>query len=435
MYLKRIVEEKIEKIIKTGRAIQIIGPKWCGKTTLASKYCKSTINFQDPSKKDYYRYTINENIYSLLSHPKPLLIDEWQEFKEIWNAIKIKVDQSTSNETEYFLTGSTVPYSTEGLHTGIGRIVTVKLSTFTLYETGESDGFVSLRTLFDKNTHIQHNNKELNLEEIAFYICRGGWPEASTRFKEEPTQIAKDYFENLIDKDLSNYDGVKRSKQLASAILYSYARNISTIDNQNKKNKVIFDDVRHNYGEVTDMTIINYLNVFKSLFVIQELRAWSPNIRSKTKIRTGKKKLFLDTSIACAALKQKPRELLNDVRTLGLLFENFVAHELITYLQDYGEIEHYRDDYGIECDFVLRMANGKYALCQSKLTLNNIEGAINAMEKICDLIIKHNEKKPETPHKLPSFLMVVVGSSSIAYTKQSKHNIPIHIVPINTLKP
>lgn len=431
MYRKRIIDEEIESLVNAPIAIQIVGPKWCGKTTTAKFHSKSFIDLQDPDLSDDYKRIAEVSVKPLLEGDKPRLIDEWQEIKQIWNAVRREVDNSESNKLEFFLTGSVVPPSSKGLHTGVGRFVSLKMRTMSLYESGESNGSISLKLLLETDGTISGSSK-LTYKDYAYLICRGGWPRTIDLPKEHALKIANAYTKELCDKDISNYDNVNRSSDLGLAILRAYSRHISTIGSD----KSLYQDVRIIYGDVSDKTINSYIEVFKKLFVIEEITAWNPNIRSKTAISVSSKKSFVDPSIGAAALNCTPKELEVDPQTFGLLFENLVTRDLSAYIENNGgTLRHYRDRYGVECDTIVHFADGRYGLVQIKLGSGQIDQAINTMKKIHGLIQKNIDDNPnDKTLALPSFMLVITGTEYAYKVKDEQHD-NIYVVPLGTLKP
>lgn len=431
MYKKRIVDNEIEKLINAPVAIQLVGPKWCGKTTTAKRYSKSFIDLQDPNKALDYKRIADGNIKLLLEGEKPRLIDEWQEIKQVWNAVRREVDQNNSNKLEYFLTGSVIPPEVKGLHTGVGRIISLKMKPMSLYESGESNGLVSLKSLLKKDVKISAKSN-LTYSDYAYLTCRGGWPRTINLSEDAALIISKAYVKELCEKDISNYDGVKRNSLLATNVLRAYARQVSSIGTD----KSLYNDVRKINGEVSDNTIRNYLDVFKSLFVIDEIPAWNPNIRSKTSITASAKKTLICPSIAAAALNCSPKQLELDPETFGLLFENLCSRDIGIYVEKSGgHIMHYRDRYGIECDTIVKFSDGNYGLVQVKLGSRKIDEAIETMKAIYHLIQKNiNENPNDKTLTLPSFMLVVTGTE-YAYNVSDKEFDNIYVVPLGCLKP
>lgn len=419
-YYKRIVDSEIENKLSFMGAILIRGPKWCGKTTSAKRFAKSVIEMQDPDNADNYLKIANEKPSILLNGDKPRLIDEWQVAPRLWDAVRYSVDK-IGVPGQYILTGSATPTTESKSHTGTGRFDIVEMKPMTLFESGDSNGKISLKDILNGKRNIDGIETNLTYQDIAFLVCRGGWPSALAISKPKSLEIAKSYIKILCESDISNVDGVKRNPLLARTILRAYARHISTIDSD----KSLYDDVKANFADISEKTISSYINAFKKLYVINEIEAWNPNIRSKTAIRTGNKKSMIDPSLAVASLGCSPKELELDYNTLGLLFENLVNRDLSVYLRSLnGNLNHYRDRYGLECDNVVHFENGKYALIETKLGDSQVKEAEKHLIELKKLILENEKKLGE-----PEFLMVITGGQH-AYTTEEG----VLVVPIGCLK-
>jgi predicted AAA+ superfamily ATPase len=349
-YLKRIIDKDIEEKLSISGALVIKGPKWCGKTTSAKRLAKSILEMQNPDLAQNHLELASTKPSLLLEGAKPRLIDEWQLAPNLWNAVRYDVDK-TGNYGDYILTGSATPIYDKNMHSGVGRFSMLIMKPMTLYESLESNGSISHKDILDKKVNVNGQKTDLTYEKIAYLICRGGWPNAIKLDEKKALGIAKNYFDILCETDMSVIDSIKRDPELVRLILKSYARQIATIDSD----KSLYDDIKANYASITDKTIIDYLESLKRLYIIEELPAWNPNIRSKTSIRTSPKKLMIDPSLAVAALNINQKELMIDIRTYGLLFENLVARDLSVYVNAIGgSLNHYRDRFGLECDFVIR---------------------------------------------------------------------------------
>ena len=430
MYKKRIVDLKIKSLLNAPVAIQIVGPKWCGKTTTGKYFSKSFIDLQDQANEKRYKLLAENDIQLLLEGAKPRLIDEWQEIKSIWNAIRRRVDNSNENKLEFLLTGSVIPSTTEGLHTGTGRIITVLMKPMSLYESGESTGEVSLKSLLESSTQVSSISK-LSYSDLAYLTCRGGWPRIVNLSKEISLEVSRAYIDEVCNRDISNYDGKKRDPILARNILKAYARQVSTIESDN----ALIKDVKNLSGEISNPTIYSYIDVLKKLYIIDEINAWNPNIRSKTSINTSPKKSFIDPSIGAAALNCTPKDLEYDPETFGLLFENMVTRDLSIYISNTGgHIRHYRDRYGVECDTIIHFSDGRYGLVQAKLGSSKENEAIDTMIKIYELIKKKIEESPRDKSlRLPSFMLVVTGGE-FAYKVSNKGYENIFVVPLGCIR-
>ena len=418
-YIKRIVDKEIEKKLRTSGAVVIRGPKWCGKTTSAKQFAKSILEMQNPDTEDNYKELANIKPSILLQGEKPRLIDEWQLAPKLWNAVRYAVD-TAGDVNQFILTSSSTPVEDPTMHSGVGRFSFVNMKPLSLYESGESNGVISLQDLLDEKTNIDGKQSNLSYEDLVYALCRGGWPNSLKMSKEDALEVAPNYLNTLVNSDISRIDGVNRDPQLASIILKSYSRLVST----NGTNGALFEDIKANYGDISEKTISDYLNVLKKLYIIEEISAWNPNIRSKTTIRTSPKKMLIDPSLAVAALGCSYNELLLDVNTLGLLFENLVNRDLSIYAGSIGgTLNHYRDRYGLECDNVIHFKNGKYALVEVKLSKEKIEEAEEHLLKLKDLI-SQNPKLKE-----PTFMMVITATKTAYKTENG-----ILVVPIGCLK-
>lgn len=419
-YIKRIVDTKIKEQLSIMGAVLIRGPKWCGKTTSAKQIAKSVLEMQNPDLQDNYIELASTKPSLLLEGDKPRLIDEWQLAPKLWNAVRYSVD-NIGLTWQYILTGSATPKEDESLHSGVGRFAFITMKPMTLFESGDSNGKISFSDIVNGKRDIDGIKTDLTYEKIAYALCRGGWPSSLKMNESQALQIAKNYIDVLCESDISRVDGVKRDPSLARAILKSYARQISTIDS----NQALYEDIKANYSDVSKKTIMDYLNVLKKLYIIEEIEAWKPNIRSKTAIRTSPKKSMIDPSLAVAALGCSPKELMLDIRTYGLLFENLVNRDLSVYVNSIGgTLKHYRDRYGLECDNIIHFDDGKYALVETKLGGTKIKEAIEHLINLKKLIKESKEKLPE-----PEFLMVITGTD-MAYIAENG----VLVVPIGCLK-
>lgn len=418
-YIKRIVDEEIATKLSVMGAILIKGPKWCGKTTSAKQLAKSVLEMQNPDLHENQLELARTKPSLLLEGNKPRLLDEWQLAPVLWDAVRYSVDK-VSIPGQYILTGSATPIDDPNRHSGVGRFAFITMKSMTLYESGESNGSISLKELFDGGANIDGKRTDLTYENLAFILCRGGWPSAIKLEGKKALEISKSYLEVLCDSDISRVDNVKRDPHLARIIVKSYARQISTINS----NQALYDDIRSQHADVSERTIMDYLGVLKRLFIIEEIESWNPNIRSKTSIRSAPKKSMVDPSIATAALECSPEELMMDIKTYGLLFENLVNRDLSVYVNKIGGyINHFRDRFGLECDNVIHLNNGKYALVEVKLSGSKIKEAEEHLLKL-KALINENKKLRE-----PEFLMIITATD-LAYTTEAG----IHVVPIGCLK-
>ena len=418
-YITRITDQELKDKLSVTGAVLIRGPKWCGKTTSAKQLAHSVLEMQDADLQENYLELANLKPSLLLEGDKPRLIDEWQLAPRLWNAIRYDVDK-TGLTNQYILTGSSVPVLDDTLHSGVGRFSFVTMKPMTLYESGNSNGKISLKDVLDGKRDIDGVTTDLDYEKIAYILCRGGWPNTLKIDDKQALMVAKNYIDALVNSDISRIDGVRRDANLALLILRAYARQVSTIDSD----KALFLDIQANYQDVSEKTIANYLDVLKNLYIIEEIPAWSPNIRSKTSIRTSSKKSFVDPSLAVAALGITPKELMMDPKTYGLLFENLVNRDLSVYANAIGgRLSHYRDRFGLECDNVIHFDNGKYALVEVKLGGDKIKDAEEHLLEL-EKLINNNEHLNK-----PEFMMVITGTT-MAYTLPTG----IMVVPIGCLK-
>ena len=419
-YINRIIDNQIKEKLSIMGAVLIKGPKWCGKTTSSKQFAKSVLEMQNPDLQDNYIELANTKPSLLLEGDKPRLIDEWQLAPKLWNAVRYSVD-TIGLPGQYILTGSATPKEDDSLHSGVGRFAFITMKPMTLFESGDSNGKISLSEILNGNRNIDGIKTDLTYEKIAYVLCRGGWPSSINLPQKESLEIAKNYIDVLCESDISRVDGVKRNPGLARTILKSYARQVSTIDS----NQSLFDDVKANYSDVSDRTIIDYLEILKKLYIIEEIEAWNPNIRSKTAIRTSSKKSMIDPSLAVAALGVSPKEIMLDIRTYGLLFENLVNRDLSVYVNSIGgTLKHYRDRYNLECDNVIHFDDGRYALIETKLGGSRIPEAENHLLTLQNLILENQPKLGK-----PEFLMVITGTD-MAYTTKNG----VLVVPIGCLK-
>ena len=427
MYYNRVLDGMLDKYLRMMGAVLIMGPKWCGKTTTGKRHANSVLNLQNIDERESYLEWANYRPSKLLSGEKPRLIDEWLIAPVLWDAVRASVDEL--NETGlYILTGSTSVDESEIMHTGTGRIVRLLMRTMSLYESKESNGKISLINLFDNpNLDIDGIESDLSMEDLIFAACRGGWP-ASLKFenKNDQLELPYIYLNSICNNDISTVDGVKRDPLRVRSILSSYARNIST----EVSNTTILNDIKTNYGDMSPNTFYSYVNALERLFVIDNVRAWNPNIRSKTAMKASFKKEFIDPSIAVAALNLNPQSLEFDLRTFGFIFETLCIRDLNTYLAPYGgNVSYFRDRYGLEVDCVVHLRDGRYGLIEFKLGRMGIEEGSKNLIKL-DNLIKKNIKEKNLNLKAPSFLAIVTGGK-LAYTRKDG----VKVIPIGTLRP
>lgn len=426
-YLPRVVDKELSLRLDAFGATLIVGPKWCGKTTTGEQKAKSILRMQDPDRREAYLATAGAKPSLLLHGENPRLIDEWQVAPVLWDAVRTAVDQR-QEEGLFILTGSTSVDHDKILHSGTGRISRMKMYPMSLFESRESSGKISLKALFDEpDLDIDGILSDVTMEGLIFAACRGGWPAALHRKSEAARLIiAKDYLNNICESDISTVDGVQRNPTWTNMILRSYARNLSTL----AKKTNIFKDVSANADSMTAATMDSYLNALEKLFVIEDVDAWCPAIRSATTIRSGKKREFTDPSIAVAALGLTPRTLETDLKTFGFIFECLCIRDLKVYSQALGgTLSYYHDRYDLEADAVLHLSDGRFALIEFKLGSREIEDGASHLLQIKRLIQKHNEKEKQVPLREPDLLLVITGGD-MAYTREDG----VKVVPIGTLR-
>lgn len=425
-YLPRIVDRELELRLEASGATLIVGPKWCGKTTTGEQKAKSILKMQDPDKKDGYLATAAAKPSLLLKGENPRLIDEWQIAPVLWDAVRTAVDQRQEDGL-FILTGSTSVDDKNIMHTGTGRIARMKMYPMSLYESGESNGQISLRDLFqDTSLDIDGVSSQLSIEQLIFAACRGGWP-ATLRRKNPEAQLltARDYISNICESDISTVDGVQRNPTWTGLILRSYARNISTL----AKKSNILKDVTANADSMTMPTLDSYLNALEKLFVIEDVEAWCPAIRSATTIRSGKKREFTDPSIAVAAMGLTPEYLEQDLKTFGFIFECLCIRDLKVYSSTLGgKVSYYHDRSDLEADCVLHLSDGRYALIEFKLGSREIEEGARHLLQIKQLVRTANASG-KTNLREPDLLMVITGGE-LAYTRPDG----VKIIPIGCLR-
>lgn len=420
-YRKRIVDEILKKKLKGKGAVLIQGPKWCGKTTTAEQISKSILYMSKPDEKEQNLTLAEINPELLLQGEVPRLIDEWQIAPKLWDAVRYEVDHRNA-EGQFILTGSSVPAKMEEVtHTGTGRFSWLLMRPMSLFESGESNGEVSLKDLFDENKKVEGINN-LDLEKIAYLVCRGGWPRAIFMEEDIALEQAYDYYDAIVNRDISEADGVSRNTERVKNLMRAYARNIgSQASNDTLKNDIIANDS----SSLDTDTVLSYVNALKKIFVVEESPAWNPNLRSKTAIRTSDTRYFIDPSIAVASLGIGPKDLINDLNTFGLLFETLCIRDLRVYAETInGKVYHYRDANDLECDAVIHLRDGSYGLIEIKLGGDKLinEGAEN--------LKKLETRIDTTKMKKPSFLLVLTAVGSYAYRREDG----VCVVPIGCLK-
>lgn len=417
-YIPRILDEVLQRRLKIYGAILITGPKWCGKSTTAKRYAKSVLELQNPKTRKNNLEIASVRPDILLEGEKPRLIDEWQDAPSIWDAIRYDVD-NTRLKNQYLLTGSITPRKEEPSHTGTGRIVRLQMRPMSLYESKDSTGEVSLKNLFESKKEIKGISQK-ELEDIAFLCARGGWPASIDVDKEDAIIIANDYLDSLIANDIKRVDGIDRNPTRLRQVIRSLARNICTTASLS----TIKEDTSYNDSEITEKTISDYINALSKLYVIDNVEAWCPKLRSKTEIRTSLKRNFIDPSIALAALRATDKDLLKDFNTFGFIFESLCLRDLKIYSQSLdGDVLFYRDKNGLESDAIIHLKDGRWAGIEIKI------GSENSIEEASKNLLKLSKIVDEKEMNKPSFLMILTAGK-YAYKREDG----IYVVPITTLK-
>lgn len=427
-YLPRIADAELKMRLNYMGGVLIEGPKWCGKTTTAEQQAKSVIKLQDPDMRDAYLATAKAKPSNLLKGAIPRLIDEWQDVPIIWDAVRTEIDNRGGEAGQFILTGSNSVDDSQINHSGTGRISRMKMYPMSLYESGESTGEISLLELFD-NTDMEIDGiiSNVGINDLIRFACRGGWPATlKLHNSKEAFRIAKDYLDGVVESDIIKVDGVRRDPRLALAIIKSYARNLCTLV---KKVNLLKDVKAMNEG-CTDKTFDDYVKALCRLFVIQDISAWSPAVRSSTVIRRSPKRGLVDPSIAVAALGLSPDVLELDLKTFGFIFECMAMRDLRVYSQAAnGEISYYHDRYDLEADAVLHLDDGRYALIEFKLGSAEIDMGASHLLQIRELVRKFNAKENQIQMREPDLLIIITGGP-IAYRRTDG----VLVIPLACLK-
>ena len=419
-YYNRYIERQIKEALEISGGVLVSGPKFCGKTTTCKRFASSLYALDTKEKIQL----VQSSPLSILQGSRPRLIDEWQNVPDLWNCARTQIDSSEEKFGLFIFTGSSTPADrNEIYHSGAGRFVTLCMNPMSLYESKDSTGEVSLSALFEEpQQHLFGINENYTLQDTAFYLCRGGWPLSVLGGRDKALRITSAYYSTLFEFENSkNAKFRNKKKNIFLMILKSYARNIST----EARRKLILDDVNaHEDRNLDEDTFEEYVEALRDLFIIRDIEAWNPNFRSRTAVITSPTRHFVDTSIAAGALNISPDDLMNDPRTYGMFFEDFAINQLRVYTEALGgEIRHYRDSKGLECDAVVHLNDGRFALVEVKLGGENlIRDGISTLSSLRNKI--KTDKLPE-----PSFEMIITACGN-AYTTDTG----IHIVPINMLK-
>ena len=420
-YRKRIADDMLKRKLEGKGAVLIEGPKWCGKTTTAEQVAASILYMDDPEKKEQNITMSEVNPKRLLKGETPRLIDEWQLAPKLWDAIRFEVDHRRALG-QFVLTGSAVPVDTKEIaHSGTGRFTWLTMRPMSLYESGDSTGEVSLTDLFDGVEKIDGEN-HIGIDRLSFLICRGGWPQAVDMRDEIALDQAMDYYDAVVRSDINRADNVQKNPERVKRLMRSYARN----QGSQVANTIIAADIAANdEAPMNEETVASYLSALRKIFVVEDMPAWNPNLRSKTAIRSSDTRYYIDPSIAAAALGIGPNDLANDLKTFGFLFETLCVRDLRVFADALnGEVYHYRDKEGQECDAVVHLRNGVYGLIEIKL------GGDKLIEEGAESLTSMQAKIDIDKMKSPSFLMVLTGTGDYAYCRKDG----VYVVPIGCLK-
>lgn len=434
-YKNRVADRLLAEKLEAFGAVLIEGPKYCGKTTLATQQARSILSMADTDTLGQNLALARTNISRLLAGETPRLIDEWQIAPQFWDAVRNEVDKR-NEDGQFMLTGSAVPpkpkkdesgniIEEENIHhTGTGRISRLRLRTMSLWESEDSTGDVSLEELFI-NPDTVDGVSNIDLDRLAYLTCRGGWPKAVLK-KSEKAALAQafDYYDSVVSNDIKRVDDIDRDEELTKRIMRSYARNQGTQATVG----TILADIKSNGDErMSDSTVYSYIKALKEIFVIEDSIAWNPNLRSKTAIRTSDTRYFIDPSIATAALGMGPKDLINDMATFGFIFEALAIRDLRVYADALdGKVYHYRDKNNLECDAVIHLRNGSYGLVEVKI------GGAELIKEGAESLKTLSSKIDSTRMKTPSFMMVLTGIGKFAYKRPEDG---VLVVPIGCLKP
>lgn len=423
MYKPRLIDGLLNRRLQGVGAVLIEGLKWCGKTTTAEQQSKSVIFMDNPATRNNNIKLAETDPNLILAGETPRLIDEWQIAPHLWDAVRFLVDHRHL-DGQFILTGSAVPQISqeekEKMHTGTGRISRLKMRTMSLWESGESNGVVSLKSLMEGEK--QSGSTKSDLSEIAYLCCRGGWPKATMQDKEIALDRAEDYYQAIVNFDIARASKISVNPYRIKKLLRSYARFQGCQTSVN----AITEDMKSGEADTLDSrTVQNYLDTLKQIYVIEDMPAWNPNLRSKSAIRTTETRYFSDPSIATSSLGIGPQDLINDLNTFGFIFETLCVRDLRVYAESLGgEVYHFRDSNGLECDAVIHFRNGKYGLIEIKL------GGDKLIEEGVKNLLKLKNKIDTEKMGQPSFMMVLTATGDFAFQRADG----VHVVPINTLK-
>ena len=422
-YLERIGDDLLKRKLRSSAAVLIEGPKWCGKTSTGAQLAKSIVYIQDPDKRAMYRKMADTQPSLLLEGEAPHMLDEWQTIPVLWDAVRFAADQRQLMG-QFILTGSSTPIddeeNSEMEHSGTGRIARLPMRPMSLWESKESRGQVSLKSLFEGTQEMGLFENSLTLKDLAYVMCRGGWPGALGLAAEDALEVVINLVDEIVHSDVNRVDGTEKDPDRVRAVLRSYARNIATMTTSS----TIMADVKANDVSITDKTLTNYLKALRRLFIIEDAKAWQPSLRSKTGIRTSNKRHFVDVSIATAVLELNPKSILEDFNLFGFLFEDFCIRDLRVYTEPLrGTVYHYHDKSNLESDMIIRLYDGRWAAVEVKTGSKEIEDAASNL-------ITLSKEVDTSKIGAPSFLMVLTAGQ-YAYRREDG----VYVVPIGCLKP
>ena len=423
-YKQRVVDGLLDFYLECMGAVLIEGPKWCGKTRTGEEHAKSILKLQDPDNVDKYRAAVKAKPSILLQGPTPRLIDEWQDFPVLWNAVRHMVDER-GEDGQFILTGSAVPREEKTdeespRHTGTGRIIRMRMRPMSLWESGESTGEISLSGLFDGVCEAEGQSR-IDIDDIAHLVCRGGWPQAVLAKTPRAAYLkSSSYVDEVVHEDIHRVDGIERNPDRVRNLLKSLARNISTLTTA----ETILQDLKTNDSTICEKTLSSYMNALRKIFLVEDVPAWSRSLKSRLAIRSAAKRQFVDPSVATAVLGATPGRLLNDFRYFGSLFESLCVRDVRVYAQPLdGEVRHYRDQTGLEADIIVALKDGRWGAIEVKLGAGDIDSAAEGLKKL-----KAKVDVGRMGH--PSFLMVLTGTD-LGYTREDG----VIVCPLGCLKP
>jgi len=426
-YYNRMVDSLLELYLETFGAVLIEGPKWCGKTTTAIQQSNSVLNLQNPDTLEGYLATAKVKPSLLLMGDTPRLLDEWQVAPVLWDSVRSMVD-ARNESGQFILTGSNAVDDSQIMHSGTGRIARLKMLPMSLYESRESNGKISLRELFDNPDYdFDGVTSDMQIEQLIFAACRGGWPAALNKKSDAAKLlVATNYLDSVCDVDASRVDGVRRDSNLVRLVIRAYARNLATL----AKKTVLINDVKANDENISSNTFDSYVSALSKLFVVSDIDAWCPAIRSSKTARSGPKRCFTDPSIAVAALGLTPGKLMMDLKTFGFIFECMAIRDLKAYSQNMGSrISYYHDRYDLEADAVMHLKDGRYALIEFKLGSREIDDGAKHLLELKHLIIERNKTERQIQIRVPDLLLIITGGT-MAYTREDG----VRVVPLACLR-